>query len=289
MAKLTEKKRRWIINQIKKGMPKKKVALSMKVSRMAVWKIKQKYIELGKESLKTQKPGRLFQPLNPKFYNLVIEEWKKNRCGARKLHAVLKRKGFTVSRRKIEQVMKTEGLQNPCKKRQKPRKYKRYEWPIPNYMWHTDWHVIKAKKLKGENIIVFLDDCSKKIMGYSIGAMTTKNSLFALYSTIAKHSVSPYCLNSDRGTQFFPNKKDKKGNATHAFQKALEELGIVFIPSKRRHPQTNGKNEKFFDTLDKEFDERFKDLDEFIEWYNHERLSEAVDYMTPNEAYKKRL
>ena len=47
--------------------------------------------------------------------------------------------------------------------------------------------------------------------------------------------------------------------------------------------------ERFFGILDVEFDDRFKDLDEFIEWYNNERSSEAVDYMTPNEAYKKRL
>jgi transposase InsO family protein len=174
-------------------------------------------------------------------------------------------------------------------KRKKPRKYKRYEWPIPNYMWHTDWHVIKANRLKGENIIVYLDDYSRMIMGHCVGAMTTKNSLLALNGAIAKHEVSPYCLNSDRGTQFYPNKKDKHGEASHEFQEALEELGITFIPSKRRHPQTNGKNEKFFDVLDKEFDERFKDIDEFIEWYNNERLSEAVDHMTPNEAYKKRL
>ena len=39
----------------------------------------------------------------------------------------------------------------------------------------------------------------------------------------------------------------------------------------------------------KEFDERFETIDDFIEWYNNERPSEAVDYMTPNEAYKKRL
>ena len=69
----------------------------------------------------------------------------------------------------------------------------------------------------------------------------------------------------------------------------LEELGIVFIPSQKRHPQTNGKNEKFFDILDKEFDERFENIDDFIRWYNDERLSEALDYMTPSEAYKKRL
>ncbi len=66
-------------------------------------------------------------------------------------------------------------------------------------------------------------------------------------------------------------------------------MGVKFIPSRARHPQTNGKNEKWFDIFEKEFDERFEDIEHFIDWYNNERLSEAIDYMTPNEAYKKRL
>ena len=115
-----------------------------------------------------------------------------------------------MSKRKIEQVLIREGLQKPNLKRRKPRKYKRYEWPIPSYMWHTDWHTIKAKKLKGKKILVYIDDCSRKIMSYIIGAETTKNSLFALYNAIAKHNVIPYCLNSDRGSQFIANKFDKK-------------------------------------------------------------------------------
>ena len=156
-------------------------------------------------------------------------------------------------------------------------------------MWHTDWHVIKAKKLTGKHIIVYLDDSSRKVMGYYIGAETTKNSLFALYNTIAKHNVVPFLLNSDRGTQFIANKFDKKGKANHKFQENLKNLGIEFVPSRRRHPQTNGKMEKFFDILDKEFDERFETIDDFFRWYNSERLSEALDYLTPNEAYKNRL
>ena len=231
----------------------------------------------------------MFNPLNEKFYDLVVEEWKRNKCGARKLYAVLKRKGFSVSRRKIEQVLILEGFQKPFPKRKKPRKYKRYEWPLPNYMWHTDWHVIKAAQMRGENIIVYIDDCSRRIMGYVCGAMTTKNSKFALYNAITRHEVTPFCLNSDRGSQFIPNKFDKDGKANSEFQEMLKELEILFIPSKKRHPQTNGKNEKFFHILDTEFDERFRDLDHFIEWYNNERLSEAVDYMTPKEAYEKRL
>lgn len=256
---------------------------------MTVWKIKKRYEKEGDYALEDHKPGRLFEPLNDKFYKLVIDFWKKNRCGARKLHAIMKKEGFSVSRRKIEQVLKAEGFQKPVKKRQKPRRYKRYEWPISNYMWHCDWHVIKAEKMKGENILVYIDDCSRQVMSHITGAEDTKNSLFALYSAIAKHGVVPYCLNSDRGTQFMSARKDKKGEANHAFQQALEKLGILFIPSKRRHPQTNGKNERFFGILDVEFDDRFKDLDEFIDWYNNERASEAVSYMTPFEAYKKRL
>ncbi len=269
-------------------MPVGKVALAQKVCRKTVWEIRKKHERCGDDSLKTHRPGRLFEPLNADFYGLVIVEWNKNKCGARKLHAILKRGGFGVSQRKIEQVLIAEGFQRPVPKRKKPRKYKRYEWPIPDYMWHTDWHVIKGERFKGENILVYIDDCSRKIMGYCLGDETTRNSLFALYGAIAKHGVTPFCLNSDRGTQFIANKFDKDGKTNHAFQQALEELGILFVPSKRRHPQTNGKNERFFGILDSEFDERFEGIEEFIEWYNNERLSEAVDYMTPSETYEKR-
>ena len=110
-----------------------------------------------------------------------------------------------------------------------------------------------------------------------------------LYKAIAQHNVTPFELNSDRGSQFIPSKHDKKGTANSEFQDVLRELGILFIPSRRRHPQTNGKLEKFHHILDTEFDDRFETIDQFIEWYNNERASEALDYSTPCEAYNKRL
>jgi len=264
--------------------------MALKISRMGLWKVKKRYEKWGDDGLKDHHPGRCFQPLNTKFYELVIQTWKKNKCGARKLHAILKKKGYGVSLRKISQVLVREGFQKPFPARQKPRKYKRYEWPIPNFMWHTDWHVIKAPKLKGKQFISFLDDCSRTIMGYGVfDNSTTRNSLIALYKAIAENEVTPFELNSDRGSHFIPNKFDKNGKANSAFQEALQELGILFVPSKVRHPQTNGKLEKFHHILDTEFDERFETIDEFIKWYNNERASEALDYATPKEAYKKRL
>lgn len=254
---------------------------------MTVWKIRRRYKECGEDGLKDCKPGRLFEPLSPKFYGLVVKEWKKNKCGARKLHAILKRKGFGVSLRKISQVMVREGLQKPCLKRRNPRKYKRYEWPIPDLMWHTDWSWFPQLQ---KWIIVYLDDCSRKIMGHGeFDNATTRNALLVIYHAIAKHGVTPFMLNSDKGTQFYANKRNKKGEADHEFENALKELGIKFIPSRTRHPQTNGKTEKWFGIIKAEYDERFSSFQEYVEWYNNERLSEAVDYMPPNEAYKKRL
>ena len=260
------------------------------MSRITVWKIQQAHKKYGFDGLRDHKAGRLFEPLNAKFYKRVVDEWKRQRCGARKLHAILKKKGFGVSIWKISQVMVSEGFQKPCLKRQKPRKYKRYEWPISNFMWHTDWHVIKASKLKGKQFISYLDDSSRRIMSYGVfDSATTRNSRIVLYAAIGRHLVTPYELNSDRGSQFIPSKFDKNGKANSEFQEALKEQGILFIPSRARHPQTNGKIEKFHHILDKEFDDRFETIDEFITWYNNERASEALDYLSPSEAYKKRL
>ena len=266
------------------------IALSQKIHRSNVWRIKKKHENWGYHSLKDHKPGRIFEPLSSKFYNLVVEEWKKNKCGARKLKAVFNRKGYSVSLRKIQQVLIIEGFQKPNLKKQKPRKYKRYEWPIPNLMWHTDWHIIKDERYKGKGLIVFIDDCSRKIMSFAVkDNLIAENSVLAFYLAIGTNGVSPYMLNSDRGSHFIPARYDKNGLENHKFQAALATMGVKFIPARARHPQTNGKNEKWFDIFEKEFDERFEDIEHFIDWYNNERLSEAIDYMTPNEAYKKRL
>ena len=76
------------------GMPIKRIALAQKITRKSVWEIKKKYKKYGEHGLKDHKSGRLFEPLSSKFYDLVILEWKKQKCGARKLHAILKKKGF---------------------------------------------------------------------------------------------------------------------------------------------------------------------------------------------------
>ncbi|MBN1235552.1 MAG: hypothetical protein JW999_05810 [Methanotrichaceae archaeon] len=49
----------------------------------------------------------------------------------------------------------------------------------------------------------------------------------------------------------FANKTDKNGDAESAFGKFLEENNIKHILARIKHPQTNGKIEKWYDTYEK--------------------------------------
>ena len=52
-------------------------------------------------------------------------------------------------------------------------------------------------------------------------------------------------VNSDRGTQFYANKRNSKGFARH-IGLYLDSKDIKHIPFRRNNPQTNGKIECWF-------------------------------------------
>ena len=96
---------------------------------------------------------------------------------------------------------------------------------------------------------------------------------------------------SDKGTQFYNAKKNKKGKRTPSlFEQELQKLGIDFWTSKRNHPQTNGKQEKWFDTMKKWLTKHpEKTLQDFVKWFNEERIHHALKYKTPDEVYRSNL
>ena len=92
--------------------------------------------------------------------------------------------------------------------------------------------------------------------------------------------------NSDKGSQFYNNTKNKEGERNkNEFELFLEMNNINHITSRRNHPQTNGKEERWFRTYE-ENRHKFKSFKEFMDWYNnmiHLGLSRK-EGITPNEA-----
>jgi putative transposase len=180
-----------------------------------------------------------------------------------------------------------EKLTDPCPKRRGQRKYVRYQWPISNYMWHCDWSQYNEKWY-----CVFIDDRSRKIMAAGeFDNANTSNALFILYQAILTNEACPVIILSDKGPQFYANKYDNTGEkGMSEFEKEVEMLGIGFWTARRRHPQTNGKMEKWFDTVKKRFRKHPEEsLQSFVKWYNEERIHHALGYGVPEKVYSEKL
>jgi putative transposase len=252
-----------------------------------VYKLMAKYKKQGKDAYKAKKAGRPSQRINPVFAEKVASVRQETDYGSEKIHFVLKRQGFGVSQRQIQRILNLKGLTEPCENRRGQRKYVRYLWPISNYMWHVDW-----SQYKNDWYCAFIDDCSRNIMAAGkFKNSTTENSLFLLYQAMLGNEACPAIILSDKGSQFYANKHDKKGKkGVSEFEKELAELGIEFWTSRRNHPQTNGKMEKWFDTLKKRLKKHPEEsLQDFVKWYNEERIHHALDYKTPQEVYLQKV
>lgn len=287
MAELTKKKRKWIIQQFRTGRSATSIAKIQKISRRYVYKLVKQFKEIGNEAYEGKKSGRPKIDINSDFVKKVIEIRQNDDYGSEKIHFVMKKKGFSVSQHIIQRVLDEQGLTDPCPKGRGKRKYVRYQWPISNYMWHCDW-----SEYEGKQYCVFIDDRSRKIMAAGVfDNATTENALFVLYQAILMNGVCPVIILSDKGSQFYANKYDKKGKkGISKFEKELEKLGIEFWTSRRNHPQTNGKMEKWFDTMKKRFKKHPNEsLQNFVNWYNKGRIHHALDYDTPEKIYWEKV
>jgi len=252
-----------------------------------VYKLVEMFKSEGIKAYESKKIGRPPTKVNSAFVSTVVSLRKTSDYGSQKLHFVLNRTGFGVSQRQIQKILDQQKLTEPCEKRRGQRKYVRYCWPISNYMWHCDWSQYHEKWY-----CAFIDDCSRKIMATGVfDNATTENALFVLYQALLVNGVAPVVILSDKGSQFYANKYCRSGvKGLSEFEAELQELGIDLWTSRRNHPQTNGKMEKWFDTLKKRFkrhpNESFQD---FVNWYNCERIHHALEYKTPEEIYLQKL
>lgn len=279
-VKWTAKLRNYIIRQTKLGItPVSVIARDRRVPRRTIYYLLKKYKQGGQIALEPKTRGRKKEPLNPNFITLVINEWAKYKIGSHKLWLRLKNKGYSVSQRKIQEIYNNNGFKLCKRKRPSQIKFVKFEYPNPNDMWHTDW---TCDPFSGQNLIAFIDDCTRVLIHAEIFAQaTTENTLLAFRNAITKYG-KPCAILTDNGTQFTPARAEKG-----PFTMWCEEKGIRHILGRVHHPQTNGKIERWFGTYKQEYDERFTCLDQYLKFYNEERIHQGIGYLTPQEKWNK--
>jgi putative transposase len=236
-----------------------------------------------------KEPGRPRKPTTSNQIAAVLEAYNKYRLGACLPESILAAEfGVKMSHNKVHVVLREHGLAKREPKKARRRKWVRYERKHSMPLWHTGWKYIKSLQ---KWLIACLGDASRLVVSYGLfDEATTANAIAVLEEGI-KHYGLPDAVLTDRGSQFYANAGEKKAKGECGYETYLRVNGIRHIVGRVNHPQTNGKVERFYGTVEQKF-KFFDSVDEFVRWYNEIKphMSLNTDELeTPARAFYRKL
>jgi transposase InsO family protein len=192
--------------------------------------------------------GRPKKQITPETFEIVKQAYEKDRLNAAYLEKVIyARQRISIPHGTIHKVLIKLGYARHQPSKQKRRApWIRYERKHSLSLVHTDWHYCE----NGKYLCTILDDALRKVIAAGeFDNETTENSLAVLKKACreCRQWYSIRAVLSDHGSQFYANKRDKKGYAQHRYEQFLLAKGIRHVLITVNHPQTNGKLEKFHD------------------------------------------
>ena len=236
------------------------------------------------------KPGRPKKPPDPGEEELVLETYEKHHvCAVILEHLIQKEHGHRVPHNRIHRYLVKHGYAAKNPKKQRRRRWVRYERKHSMSLWHMDWfQVDKLGSELGKWMVAVQDDASRRIMGYGVfDNATAKHSVEVLKQAMQTHGV-PDSVITDKGPQFYAVNARGKKKGLGEFEKFLQSCGVNHILARTQHPQTNGKIERFFLTLTTQI-RYHSSVEVLVEWYNTTRPHMSLDLTTPEEAFWRRL
>jgi len=289
--KLNKTKVRYILRQNRKQMATKEIARDIKESQRRVQQIIKQYKESGQEPVLGEKVGRPSKPYDEREAEIIRTTHARYRFGARMLERVIrKRYKACISHNRIHMYLKAQGLAQEDEKKQKRRKWVRYERKHSMSAGHIDWHEWDGTSVK---VCVILDDASRMVLaGGEFFEINTQNSIMVVDQLVNKYWwLCPMReLILDHGSEFGAHRIRDDGSWNSEFKDHLEKYGIKPILARVKHPQTNGKLERFFGEY-KKHRSAFSSFDEFISWYN-DRPHGSLNFQsleTPEKAFRRKM
>lgn len=207
--------------------------------------------------------------------------------GAVSIQLLLDEECKHVPHNRIHRILKERGMAIDQPAKQKRRKWIRFEREHSNSLWHIDYSEIDGKQVLG-----LLDDASRFAPACEeYDAATAENAVVSLNKAVEKHGV-PKQLLSDNGSHFASVMRENCPNPeNNVFQQRLDELGIEHIKARIHHPQTNGKLERFFETV-QQLKPHFGTMRKTLNYYNNRRPHMSLNngrLRTPAQAYREKF
>ena len=220
------------------------------------------------------------------------------RYGSPRVHRALRKKGVSVSKKRVERLMRENGLIGRRKRPFRHTTDSKHTSPIapnvvardfkpkaPNQVWAGDVTYIATAE-GWCYLAVLLDLYSRRVVGWAMSENNdTDLALVALERALRNRHVVPSGLvhHTDRGSPY----------ASDEYRAALASRGMIASMSRKGDCWDNAVAESFFATLRAEHvdDEYYWSRDaaetsigDYIEsFYNVERLHSFLDYVSPIE------
>ena len=289
---LTNKQRRYIVDELGKDRPASVVGPEVNVTSRHARRVRDEFFATGGQPSRRPVGRPLSSPPSQEKVNAVLDSYDAEPVGVLRT-AYRLRGSIDIRYWEVYQIMKDHGLVEDSPAKSRKRKYVRYERKYANAMWHTDWHVMKDPRVKGANLVSFLDDSSRGLMGSGLFKEATSENVVAVLSGAIDRFGAPATILSDNGSCFVGQRGGKRPRGSWtptAFEEELLRRDIGLINSRPYHPQTNGKLERFHASIEAEIG-HYDSLEDYVEYYNNRRLHFSLDIKnleTPLAAWRSR-
>lgn len=204
----------------------------------------------------------------------------------------LEREGFpALSTSTIRRILHAAGLITPEPGKRPRSSYTRFEMAQPNEMWQSDFIHWRLADGTDVEILNWLDDHSRYLLSCTAHEPVTGDDVVTVFLGLIEQYGPPASTLTDNGSVY----TSRFTGGRNAFEYVLAILGIRQKNGSPGHPQTQGKTERFHQTLQRWLRARptatstaelQRQLDEFREHYNERRPHRALGRRAPDEAYR---
>ncbi|MGW4097176.1 integrase core domain-containing protein [Mycobacterium sp. NPDC004974] len=270
------------------------------ISRTTFYKFRRRFLDEGLAGLQERSRRPLSCPgqTSAEVEEVVLRERKQlleagADYGPQSIVWALQREGFGAvpSRASVWRILTRHGVIVAQPQKRPKSATKRFTFSRPNECWQSDWTGWALACGAPAAIAGSLDDHSRYLVGLHAGPGDATNELvWSVMMTGMTECGVPAMSLADNGFVY----TGKWRGFECSFEANLRAVGTVTINSRPFHPQTCGKIERLWQTLKKwlrahpapaTIAELNDLLDEFREFYNHQRPHRALRGATPAEAF----
>jgi putative transposase len=194
--------------------------------------------------------------------------------------------GFAVSESTVYRILRREGLV----KRQETQLSAANEYHTkttrPHQMWATDASYFRVVGWGYYYLVTVMDDYSRFILAWKLQKDMSANSLIEVVQEAVDSTGMTDVPVEDRTKLLSDN---GAGYVSRAFRNYLRLVGIGHILAAPYHPQTNGKVERYQQSLKREVNQLPYELPiqleraiaDFVDYYNYRRYHKSLGNVTP--------